>query len=145
LGDVWNRQLSKSFRTLRSKAIPLAVAAALLVVALAVAGFVLHRSRGTKVDGKPPLLPVTTMVHVRTSPPGAKVFVDGKERSSSDVSLEAGDHQFEAVLAGYAPARKTESLQLGSPLNVDLTLQPLDHTVRLTIPDLETGDASLDD
>jgi WD40 repeat protein len=59
---------------------------------------------------KPP-----TELYVRTTPPGAKVFVDGKELGTSPslVEVEPGEHSITVKLEGYGPKTSTVTVPDG--------------------------------
>jgi WD40 repeat protein len=70
--------------------------------------------------GKPP-----TELYVRTSPPGAKILVDGKECGSSPglFEVEPGEHTVTVVLAGHEPKTKKVTIREGRIRRVILELQ----------------------
>jgi eukaryotic-like serine/threonine-protein kinase len=90
---------------------------------------------------------VQVSVRVRTSPAGATIRVDGQVlgTSEAELTLQAGDHEFEASLPGYAVARQKASLGGNAPPVIDLSLLPLVQSVRLVAPDVENGDVWLDE
>lgn len=92
--------------------------------------------------------PSVTMiaVEVRTSPPGATIRINKEVRGTSNfrLNLPPGTYQLEAVMDGYQPAGTSFTAVPGSPVPIDLTLQPLAQIVRL-LTDLDAGKVLLDD
>jgi len=113
-------------------------AVALIVLAL------LARHFWPKPVPKPIAASATVRVH--TVPPGASVRINGQDRgpSDSDLELEAGDYQVEASLPGYDTAQTTFSLKARESKTVELTLHPAVEVVRVTSPDLDRGQVTLD-
>jgi WD40 repeat protein len=68
-----------------------------------------------------------TELYVRTDPPGATVFVDGKEAGTSPLLLEvaAGEHTVEARLAGHEPATGKVTIAEGKIGRMVLELKKL--------------------
>src|SRR5580704_3277106 len=67
-------------------------------------------------------------LHVRTSPSGAAVLVDGRpveDLPDGLVFVDPGSRIVEARLQGYGTARKTLDAQAGSEQDVELTLVPV--------------------
>jgi serine/threonine-protein kinase len=90
---------------------------------------------------------ITVPLSVTTTPPGARVVIDGKDRGVSGVSLElpVGVHKIEAVLDGYETASQQVSLAAHSPLAVQIPpLVPLPAGLRVTT-DADNPDVKLDD
>ena len=75
----------------------------------------------------PPILPT---VLVRTNPPGARMFFDGRASSvpsPATQGLKAGKHKIRVELDGYDPVERAVTLAashtISAPLVVDITLQ----------------------
>ncbi len=123
--------------------------AALLVTAIgigALAKITVGRRPGKpRADTTGPLAQAT--LHVRVTPAGAKLTVDGRAQDGSEaqLALDSGEHTLEATLLGYAPLTKTMTLDAGRSSDVELPLQPLADSIRLVTPDVEAGDVWLDD
>lgn len=65
---------------------------------------------------------------IKTTPPGATIFVDGKQRGISAITLgdvKAGGHQVKAVRDGYADSVQQVDVMPYSTENLHLTLKPL--------------------
>src|SRR5208283_5407648 len=86
-------------------------------------------------------------VHIGTNPAGATLRIDSQavNISNQQVNLKPGDHDIEASLPGYETATAHVSVKPGAPSTVELTLLPLGQALRITAPDLDAGEASLDD
>ena len=85
-------------------------------------------------------------IQIGTNPEGAAIQIDGQVvgNSNQKFDLRPGDHDIEVSLSGYVSASKRISVRPGSPATVDLTLLPLEQVVRIATPDLEDGEARLD-
>ena len=113
-----------------------------LVIILFATGFF-----GGASDEPPPIagdFPVT----VQTSPPGAEVVVDGRPCPGSpcSISLAAGEHQFEATMAGYRPGLLTIQIEPENPPGqtpYSLMLEPLLPSLDIS-SDLETAQVRID-
>jgi tetratricopeptide (TPR) repeat protein len=85
---------------------------------------------------------------VKTTPPGATVFVDGKQRGVATVTLgdlKAGGHQVKAVKDGYEDSVQQVEVAPYSTENVHLALKPL--VAQLTneqLADLESWKTKLE-
>jgi hypothetical protein len=114
-----------------------AAAAIAVLVAGAVLVGVLRRG-GAVAAGVP--------VSIETTPPGARIRINGEVRGRSALNLElpAGGYQIEASLEGYQPAVASITVQEGRETPVALVLQPLAHSVRL-FTDLAGGRVWLDE
>lgn len=75
----------------------------------------------------------TVQVDVRTTPPGAKIFINREERGLSNLtlSLAPGQYQAAAEMEGYQPAVATLDVVKGKPAALDLTLQVYKPVVRV--------------
>ncbi len=118
----------------------LAGAGGLVAVAAIVAG-VIMLSRRTAVAPAGALT-----VDIRTTPPGATIFVNGEARGLSDLTLglAPGSYQIEARLEGYRPAFTKLEFTAGPVAPVQLTLEPMGVGLRL-ITDLDQGKVALDE
>lgn len=68
-----------------------------------------------------------TKVTVRTSPPGATVFINGQSVTKNtpvDFALNPGNYVMELHLNGYQTVQKTISVETGKPLAFDEPLHP---------------------
>ena len=85
-------------------------------------------------------------IQIRTTPPGATIRINNEVRGTSDleVALPEGTYQIEALLNGYAPATSSFEAKAGSPNSVDLALQSVLPSVRVS-SDTGTGKVSFDD
>jgi hypothetical protein len=91
----------------------------------------------------PTVAPV--LVEIRTSPPGAKVSIDGEVRETAGpVALTLGIHRIEAFLEGYQAAVQDTRVDEEFRGPILLTLVPAMQTIRLST-DLESGSVLLDD
>jgi eukaryotic-like serine/threonine-protein kinase len=67
----------------------------------------------------------TGYVWVRSTPPGAKILVDGAEtgmRTPARLELQAGEHEFALILQGYGATHRTVSVNQGEALQFTETL-----------------------
>lgn len=98
-------------------------AAACLLVLAAIGLFFWKRS----VPQAPPAVAVISL-EVRTTPPGARILVDGEARGASNLSLNlpAGAHEVRAELEGYEPGTVSTNLSEGMQASpVEINLKPL--------------------
>ena len=113
-----------------------AVVAGLLLLAIF---FVRHRH---------PSIPASTVarVTVHTSPPGATIRINHEVRGTSNlqVDLPQGSYQIEAELNGYQSKATTIEAKAGSPVAIDLSLDPALPVVKLS-SDTGAGTVSFDD
>jgi serine/threonine-protein kinase len=78
-----------------------------------------------------PVVPFNGIVVVRSTPPGARVFVDGRDRGSTPATvsdLERGEHRVRLVRDGYAAAERRIVLTPAQPsqsLSVPLAKTPV--------------------
>lgn len=66
-------------------------------------------------------------LELRTTPPGAKIFVDGTEMGKTPIAIEkvkAGARAVSLVLAGYIPYDERVELDVGKTVIVSQSLQP---------------------
>ena len=114
------------------------------VLALAFAAQYIARVTPRKPSA--PAAAVTVPFSVSTTPPGARVIVDGKDRGVSGVNLElpVGVHSVETALEGYETASRQVSLAAHSPFALQIPLIPLPASLRVTT-DADTPDVRLDD
>jgi serine/threonine protein kinase len=62
---------------------------------------------------------------VRSTPPGAEIFVDGRDRglqTPARVGMRPGQHEVTLALAGYATSRRSVQIQLGPNAPFDIQL-----------------------
>jgi tetratricopeptide (TPR) repeat protein len=70
-------------------------------------------------------------LHVRTSPPTARITVDGRERSAAPLSIEVGEHTVEVAAAGYEPARRVAEVRPQATTTLVIALDPSVSVVRV--------------
>jgi len=89
---------------------------------------------------------ITVPLSVTTTPPGARVVVDGQDRGVSGVSVQlpVGVHQIQAMLDGYETGSRQVSLAAHSPFALQIPLIPLPAGLRVTT-DADNPDVKLDD
>jgi hypothetical protein len=90
--------------------------------------------------------PTVARVTVHISPPGATIRINHEVRGTSNlqVDLPQGSYQIEAELNGYQSKASTIEAKPGSPISIDLTLDPALPVVKLS-SDTGTGKVSIDD
>ncbi|HSZ02687.1 MAG TPA: PEGA domain-containing protein, partial [Terriglobales bacterium] len=95
-----------------------------------------------------PSIPASTVarITVHTSPPGATIRINHEVRGTSNlqVDLPEGSYQVEAELNGYQSKTTTIEAKAGSPVSIDLSLDPALPVVKLS-SDTGTGKVSIDD
>lgn len=75
-------------------------------------------------------------LELRTTPPGAKIFVDGTELGMTPLTIEkvkAGSRSVSLVLAGYIPHEERIELDVGKTAAVSRSLEPTGKYGNLTI------------
>jgi hypothetical protein len=91
------------------------------------------QERVVKVDSGPVaslqvnLVALGTLLRVESSPPGATVYVDGQAMGTTpyaSTDLKPGSHTLRVAHPGYLTASRSADLQVGTPLNIEATLQP---------------------
>jgi len=120
-----------------------AIAAALAILVLAIAVSFL----GKKSQKTVTISPVTVLpVRVHTSPAGATIRINNEVRGVSDLQLQLppGNYQVAAELGGYQTGIASLEAKSGAPNSVDLVLQPVLSSVKLS-SDSGTGRVVLDD
>lgn len=75
------------------------------------------------------LAPVT----VRLSPASAQLLIDGRSAAAGVLRLPAGHHQLSAAAEGHRPLHREIIVSAGTPLQIDLALEPLQRTGRVRI------------
>lgn len=72
-------------------------------------------------------------VDIRTTPPGAKIFINREQKgvSNLNLALPPGQYQATAELEGYEPATVTLNVVKGKPAALDMTLQVFKPLVRV--------------
>jgi sugar lactone lactonase YvrE len=79
-----------------------------------------------KSDSSPPKPePADPVVHLESTPAGAKVYADSQEISSStpaDFTISSGQHEISLVLADYGKAKKTMNFEKGKTYNINVIL-----------------------
>ncbi len=75
----------------------------------------------------------TVQVDIRTTPAGARIFINREEKGVSNLtlSLAPGQYQASAEMEGYQPAVATLDVVKGKPAALDLTLQVYKPVVRV--------------
>jgi hypothetical protein len=113
---------------------------------LAVAGIAVLVQMARKKNVAPPPPANTVSVDVVTTPPGAAVKVNGEVKCTAPckADLAPGTYQFTALLEGYEPAVSSVSVVAGTPVSVNLALDPQSQTLRL-LTELPGGKVTLDD
>ena len=93
-----------------------------------------------------PVHPALIPIEIHTTPPGARIRINGFELGTSNLSfgLPAGDYQVEASLPGYETAINSIAVARGKPSSFEVTLQPSAKSLRVTT-NLEQGQVWLDD
>ena len=111
-----------------------------LVVVIAAAVKLIPRLKGPASVTGP-----TVSLEVRTTPPGANIWVNEEVRGASNLRLDLapGTYKVEAHAEGYQNTTTTVEVKLGKPASVDLTLKPLANVVRV-FTDLDAGKVQLD-
>jgi hypothetical protein len=95
-----------------------------------------YQSKSLSVDLQPgqslpvtlELAPIAAMLDIRTTPPGAELFLDGRPVGTAPAALpkiKPGKHVVQASLNGYQSKSLSVDLQPGQSLPVDLELAPL--------------------
>ena len=131
-------------RTLAARRSVQGAAAALVLLLTVGAVAVYYASRTPPPAAETPIARAT--VRVQPVPAGAQVLVDGKAVDTSAVlELEPGEHEFQATLLGYTPLTQRVTLNPGTAPDLQLALSPLPLSMRLVTPDMEAGNAWLDD
>ncbi len=87
----------------------------------------------------------TVAVNIATTPPGAKIRINGEEKCTSNcrIDLTPGNYQVTALLDGFDPSATGVTVVPGNPINVNLPLVSQTQTVRL-YTDVEDGKAVVD-
>lgn len=111
-----------------NKALPgkLALWAGAILVVVAAALLVWHSLE--PASPKPVPAPPTVKLAFHTSPPGAKITVDGSSCGTTDctLALPPGKHQAKAELPGFGPAVSSFLLTAGAvPSDITLSLSPV--------------------
>lgn len=96
-------------------------------------GYIDNRRSITAVAGKSILVnvqlaPAGAKVSVTSTPPGANIFVDGKDTGKTtpaDMLVETGEHTILLRKGGFRDVSTTERLAQGQPLTFSPILQPL--------------------
>ena len=87
---------------------------------------------GGVVEVKLALVPERGLLAVRSDPPGAYLFLDGRQAGRAPAALAdvaPGSHVVEGRLAGYEPASVTVEVGEAGVVPVELVLKPLPGTV----------------
>ncbi len=116
-----------------------------LVVVVAAVAAIAAASLLFRKGGSTPT-PNSVAVDVQTSPPGARISIDGEYRGESnlEIPLAPGSYVLEAHADGYAPLRSTIEVGAGNNSPVALSLEPLPVSLRI-FPDLgEEAKVALD-
>ncbi|MEO8027132.1 MAG: PEGA domain-containing protein, partial [Bryobacteraceae bacterium] len=115
--------------------------AVLSIVAIVVLVQLARKKNG---EGPPPGNEV--QVEVTTNPPGASIRINNEARCTSNckIPLAPGNYQVTALLDGFEPAASGVTVAAGSPIAVNLNLEPLSQTLRL-LTDLDAGKVAIDD
>lgn len=88
----------------------------------------------------------SVQVDVTTTPPDAKIRVNGEQKCTSpcQVALAPGTYQIVAFLDGYDAATSELNVVVGQPSSVNLALTPQPQSVRI-LTDLDSGTVTVDD
>jgi serine/threonine protein kinase len=138
-----DQQLSSSAILIRPKSssqFPRAAIAAVVAGLLLLAIFLI-RHRHSSIPA-----PTVAKVTVHASPPGATIRINHEVRGTSNlqVDLPQGSYQIEAELNGYQSKATTIEAKAGSPVSIDLSLDPALPVVKLS-SDTGAGKVSFDD
>jgi hypothetical protein len=88
----------------------------------------------------PPVRPTaaaeSTTLAVKSTPDGADITVDGKYKGSTPSSLrvQAGDHSVSVEKSGFKKWQRTVSVDAGSNIGLDMTLEPDQSTNIVQVP-----------
>lgn len=87
----------------------------------------------------------TVQVDIRTTPAGARIFINREDKGLSNLtlSLAPGQYQAAAEMEGYQPAVATLDVVKGKPAALDLTLQVYKPVVRVW-SEVQISNAALD-
>lgn len=88
------------------------------------------------VPASPTATAESTTLAVRSTPEGADITVDGKFKGSTPSSLrvEAGDHSVYVEKPGFRKWQRTVSIDAGSNIRLDMTLEPDQSTNTVQVP-----------
>jgi hypothetical protein len=109
----------------------------LLLLVLGIGSYLAYKSFVQKPAAGP-----TVTVDIKTTPPGARIVINGEEKGASDlqVQLPVGVYNVQAELPGYQAESTRLDVKLGAPGSINLTLQALPQVVRI-YTDLPSGKA----
>ncbi len=104
------------------------IGAAVVIVALV--GGVGLVTRILKSGPVPPPAPAI-VVHLNTSPQGARILINSKERGASplEIPMQEGTYKVNALKEGYQPLSPSLIVQRGLPASLDLSLTPVATTL----------------
>jgi tetratricopeptide (TPR) repeat protein len=104
------------------------IGAAIVIVALVGGvGLVTRILKSGPVPPPPPAI----VVHLNTSPQGARILINNKDRGASplEIPLQEGTYKISALKEGYQPLSRPLTVKRGSSAPPDLTLTPLATTL----------------
>jgi hypothetical protein len=115
------------------------------VLSIAGIALLIQLARKRNIEAPPPEAGQVA-VEIITTPPGARIRINNEERCTSNckLNLAPGNYQVTAFLDGYDPAASGVTVAPGSPISVNLNLEPQAQTLRV-LTDLESGKVTIND